>query len=75
MSADNYLYVGKTADGRFGLSMRFASSDYPDVIAKAYATFDTADAAIRRAHEDETEDYYEYGVVIAPDVLAEWSRA
>ena len=30
MSADNYLYVRKRKDGKFGVSMRFASVYYSD---------------------------------------------
>lgn len=32
MSADNYLYVRKRDDGRYGVSMRFASGYYRDEI-------------------------------------------
>lgn len=77
MSADNYLYVGKTDDGRYGYEMRFASHDYPEVIdaETAEPKFATVDEAVRAARGENMRGMYEYGVQIHPEVYSEWVAA
>lgn len=78
MSADNYIYVGKTPDGQqFGYSMRFSSYDYPPFIDPETdePKFDTAEDAIKAAHSEVQQHYYEYGVQIDPEVYSEWAAS
>lgn len=85
MSADNYIYVRKREDGRFGVSMRFASSYYVDEDAgdsvpvdwfcpipnDRYGIFDTSEEAVMSAHKAESKEaIVEYGVRVGPEVFA-----
>lgn len=76
MSADNYLFVGKTADGKYGVEMRFASADYSRPISKPNADlFSTAQEALAHAWNLEREEFCEYGVVVDRQVQREITRA
>ena len=79
MSADNYLFVRKRADGRFGISHRSASTYYADEDGPSnavpppddkYGIFDTAEDAILAAHREEAKlGVVEYGVCLGAGVL------
>ena len=82
MSADNYIFVRKRKDGKYGVSMRFASGDYEDedglvednwpIPDDSYGVFDTAEDALVAAHKAYREEYIvEYGVVVGPGVVDE----
>lgn len=72
VSADNYLYVGRVGNGRYGLWHCFASDNEPLRGNRPRETFDTADAAIKAAHNLDQQEYHEYGVQIEPEVHSEW---
>lgn len=57
MSADNYGIVHRTPDGKFGLSMGFASDDTPTTLDRPYVTADTFEEITQIA----SEEYFEYG--------------
>jgi hypothetical protein len=85
VSADNYLFVRKRSDGRFGISHRSASAYYLDedggdsVPADWFqpapedreGIFDTAEEAVMAAHKIESEmAVCEYGVSLGEGVRA-----
>ena len=74
MSADNYIYVRKRRlDGKFGVSMRFASCEYSEIPydeVDEYGVFDTAQEAILAAHRAcRDEAFVEYGVRVEDGLL------
>lgn len=74
MSADDYLFVGRMSNGRFGIVHRFSSSenDPRDFIDNAHVSYETLEEAVIRAHQgDDTE----YGVRVDPEALANWISA
>lgn len=72
MSADNFVYVVKTGNGRYGVFDCSASADDPLRLNKPVSVHDTPDSAIKAAHKLDAEGYYEYGVSIHGVVTAEW---
>jgi hypothetical protein len=82
VSADNYIYVRKRDDGKYGVSMRFASGYYEDadgagehrweIPNDSYGVFDTAQEAVMEAHKVYRDEYIvEYGVCVGPGVIDE----
>ena len=83
MSADNYIYVNKRADGKYTVDMRFASTYYADEdqafalpesavspTPKPYKVCGTATQAVASAHLwYQDEDLVEYGVCLNSAVL------
>ena len=75
MSADNYLWVRKW-QGRYYVSQEFASDEVnasapPNPRAVA---FNTPTEACSYAHQQELEDYFEYGVFLTPEVSDELAQ-
>lgn len=83
MSADNYIYVRKREDGKFGVSMRFASGYYLDehggdsvpddwfwpIPPDDFGVFETAEDAVMAAHRAyRDEPIVEYGVYVGAGV-------
>lgn len=75
MSADNFLYVDKLGDGRYGVFDCSASADDPLYRNRPISKHATAEQAIRAAHKADREGYYEYGVSVAPSVMSEWDES
>ena len=69
MSADNYHYVGKVGNGRFGLWTNCCASIDGPPQGKPRETFATAEEAILAAHRYEREQWTEYGVTLGAGVL------
>lgn len=71
MSADNYLFVCKRADGKWVIEQRFASwDDYPDeheAGKHVYGEYDSPEKAVIDAHRLNAGDHWtEHGVHLSP---------
>ena len=60
MSADNYGTIHKTPDGKYGLSMGFASYEGPVDLSRPYFVDEDLDKVIDFANKE----YFEYGYTI-----------
>ena len=69
MSADNYHYVGKVGNGRYGVWTNCSASADNEPYGKPTAVYDTAEEAILAAHRFEREEWTEYGVCLGTGVL------
>lgn len=75
MSADNYVYVRRTLDGRWSFSDESASADYPTPIKELTISrrYTTKLEAIEAAQDYVSENIVEYGIRIEPETKPEQS--
>lgn len=64
MSADNYGIIHKTSDGKYGLTMGFASVDEGPTLDRPYFTADT----LREVVDYADREYFEYGWSMTEDL-------